>query len=89
MKNIADLGAVVSRDGELILVCDTEFSVLFYPITAVHKFHSRLVTNEKTNKRRPVVLGWLYMYSPQALAAHEGPPTHAVKAKTLLLINDY
>jgi len=65
----------VSRDGELILVCDTESSVGFYPITAVHKFHSKLVTNEKTNKQRPVylLLVWLYTYSPQASAADEGP----------------
>jgi len=81
----------VSRDGQLILACDTQFSVVFYPITAVHKFHSRLVTNEKTNKRRPVylLLDWLYTYSPQASAGDEGPPLNAVKAKALLLINDY
>jgi len=80
----------VSRDGQLILVCDTEFSVVFYPITAVHKFHSRLVT-KKTNERRAMylLLEWVYTYSLQASAADEGPPTHAVKAKTLLLINDY
>jgi len=65
----------VSCVGELRLVCHTEFSVVLYPITAVHKFHPGLVTKEKTNKWRPayLLLDWLYTYSSQALATDEGP----------------
>lgn len=32
-----------SVDGELILLCETKFSILFYLVRHVHKFDSRIV----------------------------------------------
>jgi len=42
---------VVFCEGELIVLCETQFSVLFCLVTAVHRCHSRLAINKVASGR--------------------------------------
>ena len=80
VKNVLGWSAFVSCEGELLLLCDTAFSVIFCLVRGVRKFDSRLVTNWTPNKW-PLVYSnrhtrfWrdLHFFFWQALPRDKGP----------------
>ena len=51
-KNTLARNAVWCYEGELIILCETEFFVAFCVVRALHEFDSRLLTNRTPNKWR-------------------------------------
>lgn len=85
--------AVVSCEGKLILLCESEFPVVFYLVRAVHRTDSRIVINWKPNEWWPKggdrnSCFWQDIFSLQASLRYNGPLTHSVMTKDLLLPND-
>jgi hypothetical protein len=83
----------MSYDGQLIILCEIEYSVVFCLVRAVRTFLSRLVTNWTPNKWQSVESdGDLYFDITLVFfllsASLNKEPNYTVKAKGLLLSSD-
>jgi len=57
LKHTLGSNEIVSCEGELIVLCGRDFSVVLYQVRAVYKFDFTLATNWTPHKWRPV---WSY-----------------------------
>jgi hypothetical protein len=82
--------AVVSCEGKLILLCESEFTVVLYLFRTVYRTDSRIVINWKPNKWRPKggdrnSCFWQDIFYLQASLRDNEPLTHSLMTKALLL----